>query len=49
MNPSLGLSENLIVSLEHFSFVKQSSWHLLLLEVKPPRRLGVALELTRLW
>jgi hypothetical protein len=29
--------------------VKQFSWHLLLLEVKPPRRLGVALELQRLW
>jgi hypothetical protein len=31
------------------SFVKQSSWHLLLLEVKPARWLGVALELSRLW
>jgi hypothetical protein len=28
--------------------VKQSLWHLLLLEVKPPRWLGVALELPRL-
>jgi hypothetical protein len=35
--------------LEHLSFVKQSSWYLLLLEVKPPRRLGIALELPRLW
>jgi hypothetical protein len=33
---------------EHLSFVKQSSWHLFLLKVKPPRRLGVALELPRL-
>jgi hypothetical protein len=31
------------------SFVKQSSWYLLLLEVKPPIRLGVTLELLRLW
>jgi hypothetical protein len=31
------------------SFVKQSSLHLLLLEVKLPRRLGIALELPRLW
>jgi uncharacterized protein YndB with AHSA1/START domain len=29
--------------------VKQSLWHLLLLEVKPPRRLEVTLELPRLW
>jgi hypothetical protein len=36
-------------TLEHLSFVKQSLWHLLLLEVKPPRWLGVALELPRLW
>jgi hypothetical protein len=36
-------------ALEYLSFVKQSLWHLLLLEVKPPRRLGVALELPRLW
>jgi hypothetical protein len=36
-------------ALEHLSFVKQSSWYLLLLEVKPPRWLGVALELPRLW
>jgi hypothetical protein len=31
------------------SFVKQSLWHLLLLEVKPPRWLGIAIELARLW
>jgi hypothetical protein len=31
------------------SFVKKYSWHLLLLEVKHPRWLGVALELPRLW
>jgi hypothetical protein len=36
-------------ALEYLSFVKQSLWHLLLLEVKPPIRLGVALELPRLW
>jgi hypothetical protein len=36
-------------ALEHLSFVKQSLWHLLLLEVKPPRWLGVALEHPRLW
>jgi hypothetical protein len=29
--------------------MKQSSWHLLLLEVKAHRWLGVALELPRLW
>jgi uncharacterized protein YndB with AHSA1/START domain len=29
--------------------VKQSLWYLLLLEVKPPRRLEVTLELPRLW
>jgi hypothetical protein len=29
--------------------VKQFSRHLLLLEVKPPRWLGIALELPRLW
>jgi hypothetical protein len=34
---------------EHLSFVKQSLWYLLLLEVKPLRRLGIALELSRLW
>jgi hypothetical protein len=36
-------------ALEYLRFVKKSSWHLLLLEVKPPRWLGVALELLRLW
>jgi hypothetical protein len=36
-------------ALEHLSFMKQSLWHLLLLEVKPPRWLGIALELSRLW
>jgi hypothetical protein len=34
---------------EHLSFMKQSLWHLLLLEVMPLRRLGVALKLTMLW
>jgi hypothetical protein len=29
--------------------VKQFLWHLLLLEVKPPRWLGIALEVPRLW
>jgi hypothetical protein len=36
-------------ALEHLSFIKQSSWYFLLLEVKPPKRLDVALELSRLW
>jgi hypothetical protein len=36
-------------ALEHLRFVKQSSCHFLLVEVKPPRWLGVALELPRLW
>jgi hypothetical protein len=36
-------------ALEHLSFVKQSLWHFLLLKVKPPRQLGVTLELPRLW
>jgi hypothetical protein len=36
-------------ALEHLSFVKQSSCHLLLFEVKPSRQLGVTLELPRLW
>jgi hypothetical protein len=34
---------------EHLSFVNQSLWHLLFLEVKPPRRLVVTIELSRLW
>jgi hypothetical protein len=34
---------------EHLIFVKQSLWYLLLLEVKPLRRLGITLELSRLW
>jgi hypothetical protein len=33
----------------HLRFVKQSSWHLLLLLVKLSRRLGITLELPRLW
>jgi hypothetical protein len=44
-----GLRESSLWSFEHLSFVKQSLWHLLLMEVKPPRRLGVALEFSRLW
>jgi hypothetical protein len=44
-----GLRESSLWALEHLSFVKQSLWHLLLLEVKPPRWLGVTLELPRLW
>jgi hypothetical protein len=44
-----GLRESSLWAIEHLIFVKQSLWHLLLLEVKPPRWLGVALELTRLW
>jgi hypothetical protein len=35
----------LILSLEHFELHKALVKHLLLLEVKPPRRLGVTLEL----
>jgi hypothetical protein len=38
-----------LCALEHLRFVKQSSWHLLLLLVKPSRRLGITLELPRLW
>jgi hypothetical protein len=34
---------------EHLSFVKQSSWNLLHLEANSLRRLGVSLELPRLW
>jgi hypothetical protein len=49
INPCLGWEIPLCEWFEHLSFVKQTSWHLLLLEVKPPRRLGVALELPRLW
>jgi hypothetical protein len=48
-NLSGGLRESSLWALEHLSFVKQSLWHLLLLEVKPPRQLGVTLELPRLW
>jgi hypothetical protein len=44
-----GLIESSLWAFEHLSFMKQSLWHLLLLEVKPPRRLGIALELSRLW
>jgi hypothetical protein len=29
--------------------MKQSLWHLLLLEVKPPRWLGIALKLSSVW
>jgi hypothetical protein len=39
----------LILSLEHFELRQTLVKHLLLLEVKPPRRLGVALELPSVW
>jgi hypothetical protein len=39
----------LILSLEHFGLRKALVKHLLLLEVKPPRRLGVTLELSSVW
>jgi hypothetical protein len=48
-NLSGGLRESSLWALEHLSFMKQYMWHLLLLEVKPPRWLGIALELPRLW
>jgi hypothetical protein len=44
-----GLRESALCAPEHLTFVKQSLWHLLLLEVKPPRWLGVALELSSVW
>jgi hypothetical protein len=47
INPKLGWE--LCEWFEYLSFVKQSSWYLLLLKVKPPRWLGVALDLPRLW
>jgi hypothetical protein len=39
----------LILSLEHFGLRQALVKHLLLLEVKPPRRLGVTLELSSVW
>jgi hypothetical protein len=48
-NLSGGLREFSLWALKHLSFVKQSLWHLLLLEMKPPRRLDITLELPRLW
>jgi hypothetical protein len=39
----------LILSLEHFELRQALVKHLLLLEVKPPRWLGVALELQSIW
>jgi hypothetical protein len=39
----------LILSLEHFELRQALVKHLLLLEVKPPRRLGVALVLQSVW
>jgi hypothetical protein len=38
--------KHLSSSLEYFGLRQASMKHLLLLEVKPPRRLGVALELS---
>jgi hypothetical protein len=46
---SNGLRESSLWALDHLIFVKQSLWHLLLLEVKPPKWLGVALELSSVW
>jgi hypothetical protein len=43
------LREFSLWAFEDLSFVKQSLWYLLLLEVKLPRWLGVTLELLRLW
>jgi hypothetical protein len=48
-NLSGGLIESSLWALEHLSFMKQYLRHLLFLEVKPPRRLGITLELPRLW
>jgi hypothetical protein len=48
-NLSGGLRESSLWALEHLSFMKQSLWHLLLLEVKPPIWLGITLELSMLW
>jgi hypothetical protein len=39
----------LILSLEYFELCQALVKHLLLLEVKPPRRLDVALELPSVW
>jgi hypothetical protein len=47
-NISGGLKESSLWALEQLSFVKQSLWHLLLLKVKPHRRLDVILELLKL-
>jgi hypothetical protein len=44
-----GLRESPLWALEHLIFVKQSLWRLLLMEVKPPRWLGIALELPSVW
>jgi hypothetical protein len=44
-----GLRESSLWALGHLSFVNQSLWHLLLLEMKPPRRLDVTLELSSMW
>jgi hypothetical protein len=41
--------EHLSSSLEHFGLHQASVKHLLLLEVKPPRRLGVVLKLPSVW
>jgi hypothetical protein len=48
INPSLSWEIPLCEWFEHLSFAKQSLCHLLLLEMKPPRWLGIALELSRL-
>jgi hypothetical protein len=38
-----------LCALKYLSFMKQSLWYLLFLEIKPHRWLDVALELPRLW
>jgi hypothetical protein len=43
------MCEHLTSSLEHLGLHQASVKHLLLLEVKPPRRLGVTLELPSMW
>jgi hypothetical protein len=41
--------EHMSSSLEHFGLRQASMKDLLLLEVKSPRQLGVALEILRVW
>jgi hypothetical protein len=41
--------EHLSSRLEHFGLRQASMKHLLLLGLKPPRRLGIGLELLSMW